>query len=49
MHSIIHPQTSNNLIKLQYIADITAFLKWMIKKTLLKPRLNHFHHHCPKF
>jgi len=48
IHSIIiHSQTY--LTKLQYMAEIVTFKKWMIKTNILKTLLNPFLHHCPNF
>jgi len=44
---IIQPQTY--LSKLQYIAEIVTFKKWMIKTNILNTLLNPFQHHCPNF
>jgi len=50
IYSIIsHSQTQSYLSKLQYIAEIVTFKKWMIKTNILKTLLNPFQHHCPKF
>jgi len=46
---IIHPQTQTYLSKLQYIAEIVTFKKWMIKTNIFKTLLNPFQHHCPIF
>jgi len=41
----IHSDKSNNLRKLQCIAEITAFWKRMVNKALQKSLLNHFQHY----